>query len=133
MQKLINHLLINGEKRTSENNLVKASKNLQKHSGKVFNNMLKLAIVFSISIFKINFTEKTNKKNFFNLLQDNKARILLSTKYLINIIKSEKTDFFNKNFYNKIFLFFKNKNNISKKDGLQKQIFLNKHIFFYYR
>lgn len=138
MQKLINHLTNSGKKRTIENNLLKVSKNLQKHSSKNFNNIIKLAIVFSISIFKINFIKKTNKnkinkKRFFNLLKKNSNRISLSIKYLINIIKSEKINFFNRQFLTRIFLLFKNRNYIEKKNNLQEQIFLNKHIFFYYR
>ena len=138
MLKLINNLINSGKKRTSENSLLRVSKNLQKCSGKNFNNIIKLAIIFSTSIFKINLTEKTNqnkiyKKGFFNLQQKNKSRISLSIKYLITIMKNQKVDSFNKKFYNGIFLFFKHKNNIEKKNNLQEQIFLNKHIFFYYR
>jgi ribosomal protein S7 len=135
MQKLINHLLISGKKKTSENNLVKISKNLQKLSGKSFNNIIKLVIVSSTIIFKVSLTEKkTNKKKIFNLLQKNKTRISLSIKYLINITKTEKAYSFNKKFCNKIFSLLKNNDNIIvKKSDLQSQISLNKHLFFYYR
>lgn len=138
MRKLINYSFYEGKKRLSENNLLKISKNLQKNSKKNFRNIIKLTLVFSTSVFKINILQnnkrrKTTKKNTFSLIQKSQARLSLAIKYLIKTVSTEKSVKFYKKFYKKLLFFLKNKNFILQKKDNQKQVFLNKHIFFYYR
>jgi len=138
VHKLINYFFYEGKKRWSENNLLKISKNLQKNSKKNFRNIIKLTLVFSTSIFKINILQnnkrkKTTKKSTFSLIQKSQVRLSLAIKYLIKTVCIEKSVKFYKIFYKKLLFFLKNKNfTVQKKDN-QKQVFLNRHIFFYYR
>ena len=51
--KIINHLIKNGEKKTSENLIIKSFKELQKNSLKNTKELIKIAVINSIPVFKI--------------------------------------------------------------------------------
>jgi len=64
--KLINHIMVNGNKKTSEKILLKSFKNLQKDSQKQSKKIFQLAIINSTPIFKLHIhkiKKKRKKKN----------------------------------------------------------------------
>ena len=61
--KLINHLLNNGNKKTCESILLKSFKNIQKSSLKSHKKITKIAIIYSVSIFRmIKLKQKKEKR-----------------------------------------------------------------------
>jgi len=59
---LINHLLNSGNKKTSEKLLLKSFKNIQKTSKKSYKEILQLAVVNSLVIFRIVLLRSKKKK-----------------------------------------------------------------------
>lgn len=139
MQKLINYVIFNGSKRLSENILLNSLKELQKFSNKNIKKLVKLILIYCLSVFKINIQTNTRqkkplKKKTFIFVKKNQTRISLAIKYFIKIIKNEKSICFYKKFFKEILLIFKNESvTIKMKKDLQKQVFLKKHIFWYFR
>ena len=66
---------------------LKISKNLQKYSNKNSKNLINLALIFSMPVFKTNVL--TKNKNF-SILYKNKFRIFSSIKGLLQMIKKKK-------------------------------------------
>ena len=62
--KLLNHVMISGNKKTSEKILLKSFKKLQKDSQKQSKKILQLAIINATPIFKFyKYTRKKKRKN----------------------------------------------------------------------
>jgi len=139
MQKLINYLILNGSKRLSENILLNSLKELQKFSNKNVKKLITLNLIYCLSVFKINTQTNTKqkkslKKKTFIFVKKNQTRTSLAIKYFIKIIKNEKSICFFKKFLKEILLILKNESvTIETKKDLQKQVFLKKHIFLYFR
>lgn len=139
--KMENHLMRNGEKKTSEKLLLQSLKELQKTSSKQTKNLIKLALTQTTPIFKLQKIEnkKQRKKNrkikeipFFVL--NYKTRFSLAIKFLLKVIKKKKA----KNFYTKlnqeILLNVKSEGEATViKNNLQKQVLLNKRYFYFYK
>ena len=139
MQKLINYLIFGGAKWSSEIILLKTSKELQKFSNKNFKKLLKLCFISSVPIFKIsiliiNNKKKNQTKKTFSVIKKKKTRFSLAIKFIIKTIKNEKSSCFYKKICKEILSILKSESSIIKiKKELQEQVFLKKHIFYYYR
>lgn len=136
--KLINHITLNGRKETGEKNLVKGFKKLQKNYKKKTHEIFQLAIIYSISIFKIHKVKnKKNKTNEFKeipgFIKNNKTRTSLAIKTLL-LHTNTQNEAFAKKLTKEILITSKNKgNNVEKKNEVQKNILNQKHFFRYYK
>lgn len=134
--KLINHLIINGKKNKSEKIVWKSIKTLQTISKKSSKKLLQLALVSSTPIFKINtITQKKRKKKKQKskiipaFISSKMSRISFAIKFIITTIKKKKNTL-----PKEIILSSKGKSTaIEIKKDTQKQAFLNRHLFKYYR
>ena len=139
--KLINHLMRNGKKKTSEKVLLKSFKDLQKRSKKKSRNIIKLALIYSTPIFKFHrIKNKKVKKRTNNVreipsfISNTRSRTSLAIKFILTSIKNKKEHKSYKKLKNEIILNATNKsNNIQVKNDLQKNILVKKHYFLYYR
>ena len=141
-RKLINHLTGNGEKNTSEKILLKSFKDLQKSSKKKSTKIIKLALIYSTSIFKLHkIKNKKIKKRTNNVreipafISNKHSRASSSLKLIISNTRKKKEYKFYKKLKNEIVLNAGNKNNssVALKNELQKSILTKKHYFLYYR
>ena len=138
--RLINHLTLNGKKETSEKNLLKSVKELQKNSNKCSNKIFQIAIIYSTPIFKLHKMKlrKRKKKRVREIpgfLQQRTTRISTALKFIIkNSKKSSKYFTYSKNLSNEILTFSKTKgeNQMLKKES-QKSVLAKKRFFKYYR
>ena len=135
MKKLVCCLTLNGTKYSTENHLLRMFKNLQKCSNKNSKNSLKLSIILTMQIFKINALTKNKQKNrIFSGLYKNKNRTFFSIKFLVQAIKKEQLGVFYKKFYKEILSILKNDSFLyTKIKILQKQVLFKKNLFSYYR
>lgn len=136
--KIINHLISNGKKNTSEKLLLKTIKELQKTSLKQSKKLVNLAIILSIPVFKVHkMIKKTKKKKIREIpviISSKKARISLSIKFILTTLKEKSLKYFYIKFYQEIFLNIKNESSaILNKNKIQKNALLKKHFFYYYR
>lgn len=138
--KLINHIMINGNKKTSENILLKSFKNLQKDSKKQSKKIFQLAIINSTPVFKLHIhkIKKRKKKKIREIpafIATTINRTSLALKFILyNNVKNKKSNkFFNK-LKKEILLISQQKGTIfESKNNLQKQVVLKKHLFTFYR
>ena len=139
--KFINHLLIEGKKGKSEQIILKSFKTLQTESKKSPKKLLQFALVFNTPIFKINtITQKKKKKTKQRtkiipaFISKKSSRISFAIKFIITTTKKNKNYNFFKKLQEEILLSSQNKSNtIETKKETQKQVFLNRHLFKYYR
>ena len=138
--KLTNHLIFNGKKETSEKIIRKNFKTLQKKSFKCSNKLFQLAIISSMSVFRLHQISLKNRKKkkvheIPGFLHNQNNRISLTLKFLLKAIKQKlKSPHFDKNFSTEILLLSKfESENLSIKNELQKNIVTKKHLFRYYR
>jgi ribosomal protein S7 len=137
--KIISHLLVNGEKKTSENSLLKSFKELQKQSNKSTKKLVQLAIMYSLPIFKLHkMTQKKKRKKQVReipaFILNEKARISLAIKFIIASVKKKTADHFHVKLKHEILLNSQNKGDAaSVKSELQKQVLLKKRFFRFYR
>lgn len=139
--KLINHLLIKGKKSKGEKIMLKSFKILQTECKKSSKELLQLALVFSTPIFKINIiTNKKKKKKKQKtkiipaFIYKKLSRISFAIKFIITTAKKSKNHHFFNKLPEEILLSSQNKSNATeKKKENQKQVFLNRHLFKYYR
>ena len=96
-KKLINHLIKNGEKKTSEKILLKSLKTLQKNSLKKSKKILQLALIHSTPIFKLHkISNKKLKKRTKKVreipafISNRQSRISLTIKLILRNIKKKK-------------------------------------------
>jgi ribosomal protein S7 len=137
--KIISHLLVNGEKKTSENSLLKSFKELQKHSNKNSKKLLQLAIMYSLPIFKLHkMTQKKKRKKQVReipaFILNEEARISLAIKFIIASVERKTADNFYVKLKHEILLSSQNKGDaINVKSELQKQVLVKKRFFRFYR
>ena len=137
--KIINHLMLDGKKKTGEKILLKSFKELQKYSKKQSKKLIKLAVIFSTPIFKVHKItnkkrKKKNVKEIPTIITAKKARISLAIKFILNTLKNKKSNYFYTEFNKEILLNVKNEGSaIQIKNEVQKQVLLKKHFFSYYR
>ena len=137
--KIINHIMINGEKKTSENILFKSAKTLQKNSKKQLKQIMQLAIINSTPTFrlhKIKNKKKRNKKvrEIPAFISKATIRNSIAVKLILSSIEKKKSNFFYKKLNQKLILTAQSKSNvIDFKNTLQEQVILKKHFFKYYR
>jgi ribosomal protein S7 len=137
--KIISHLLVNGEKKTSENSLLKSFKELQKHSNKNSKKLVQLAIMYSLPIFKLHKMTQKKKRNkrvreIPAFILNEKARISLAIKFIIASVKRKTADNFYVKLKHEILLNSQNKGDaIGVKSDLQKQVLLKGRFFRFYR
>jgi len=140
-KKLINHLMINGEKKTSEKILLQSLKELQKSSLKQTKELIKNALAYSTPIFKLHIIEnkKQKKKNrkikeIPSFIYSNTSRVSLAIKIIIEAVKKQKHKFFATKLNKEILLNSQQKGDaIQLKNDLQKKVLLNKRYFYFYR
>lgn len=140
-KKIQNHLMINGEKKTSEKLLLKSLKELQKNSFKNTKKTVKIAVINASPIFKINTIENKKRKKkqrkiikVPSFITNNTSRISFAIKLMLRNLKPKKSKIFYEKLYEEILL-------ISEKTGevllfkkeLQKQGFLNKYLYKRFR
>lgn len=138
--KLINHIMQNGEKKTSEKILLKSLKKLQKNCLKETKEIIKLALICSTPIFKLHKIKnkklkkkKRKTKEIPSFITNNQARISLAIKLILKSLK-KKSQNFSLEFQKEILLNSQKKGNaIQTKNELQKQVLLNKRYFNFYR
>jgi ribosomal protein S7 len=137
--KIISHLLVNGEKKTSENSLLKSFKELQKHSNKNSKKLVQLAIMYSLPVFKLHkITQKKKKKKQVReipaFILNEKARVSLAIKFIIASVKRKTAVNFYVKLKHEILLNSQNKGDaIDVKSELQKQVLIKKRFFRFYR
>jgi ribosomal protein S7 len=139
--KIINHVMADGRKKTSENILLKSTKKLQKHSKKQLKKIVQLAVINSTPIFKLHkFENKKRKKRNRKIREipafvaNSLSRSSAAVKLVLSSIEKNKA----KNFYIKLnqelLLSAQGKGaTIDLKNSLQKQVVLKKRFFTYYR
>ena len=138
--KLINHLIIKGKKNKSEKIVLESFKTLQLDSEKSSKKLFQLALLSNTPLFKINtITQKKRKKKkqkakvipaFISRKSD---RISFALKFITKIAKKKNQSLF-QNLSKEILLASQNKSqSIEIKQDTQKQAFLNRHLFKYYR
>lgn len=140
-KKIINHLTVNGEKKTSEKLFLQSFKELQKESAKQSNLLLKISLANSTPIFKLHKIEnkKQRKKNrkikeIPSFLSSHKARISLAIKFILKVTAKRKANKYYKKLNKEILSNLQNKGDASLlKDDLQKQVLINKRYFQFYK
>lgn len=139
--KIINQIMINGNKKTSEILLIKTAKQFQKQSKKQFQKVFQLAIVNYMPVFRLN--EISNKKRkkkqrkiklVPSFIPDKTKKTFLSVKFVIKNLKKEKGESFLNTLNKKLILFADNKKAfVNQKDEIQKKVVENKRYLENYR
>lgn len=139
-KKIVNHLTLNGKKKTGEKLLLKSIKKLQKESLKQTEELIKLALVHVSPLFKLQkFTSKRKKKKtkikevpFFIL--NNNSRISLAIKFIIRAVDARKSNEFCTQWCREVLANSKQSGDAVKmKNELQKQVLLQKRFFRFYK
>lgn len=139
--KIINHLVVSGRKRTGEKIIYNSFKNIQKKLKNKSNDIVKLALIHSLPIFKLHrISNKKQKKRNKKIrevpafLSNINSRISLSIKFILQNIRRKKSITFYKKLVQELLLDAKKTGYaIKTKNELQKQVILNKHFFAFYR
>jgi small subunit ribosomal protein S7 len=139
--KIINYIMINGEKKTSENILLTTVKKLQKNSKKQLKQIIQLTLINSTPTFKLHKIEnKKRKKRNRKVIEipafisNSFTRTSVAIKFILTSAEKKKSKKFYDNFNQEIILAAQSKgNSIDLKNTLQKHIILKKHLFKYYR
>ena len=138
--KLINYLMSNGRKETSEKILLKSFKELQKNSTKNPAKLLKLALINTTPVFRIyKFKHKKKKKYVITeipiFIFNKNLRTSSSIKLILaNLKKSEKIKFHQKLKKEILLSATNNKaSTVQVKNKLQKSVLMKRRYFFYYR
>ena len=139
--KLINHIMSHGGKKTSENIVLKSTKKLQKNSKKQIKKIIQLALINSTPTFKLHKIENKKQKKRNRKIREIPAfipkalaRTSIAIKFILSSIDKKKS----KNFYTtlkqEILLTAQSEGTaIELKNALQKQVMSKKHFFTYYR
>ena len=138
--KIVNHLTLNGNKRTSEKVLTKCVKEIQKESKKSSKKIIQLAIVNVTPIFKVNKIsnkkrkkKKTKIKEIPSFISSSNPRVSFSIKLILLYLRKKKAKA-SMIIKNEIIQSLKNEGtSIQAKDELQKKALLNKRYLSYYR
>jgi ribosomal protein S7 len=142
IKKIINHLMKNGEKNTSEKLFLQSFKELQKNSSKETQKLIKLAVLNTTPIFKLHKiknknVKKNNDKEVPSFIANRQSKISLAIKFILKSVK-KKSESFYKKFKEELLLNSQNKGDAVKiKNDLQEQILqikiTNKRYFNFYR
>lgn len=139
---LINHLIVNGNKKTCETILLKSLKKIQKFCKKPHKTLIKLAIINSTSAFRLielkqkkrKIKKKKNSKEIPIFIYNNYERIAWSLKFISQTTKKKTTNKFYNNLKQEIILNSQNEgDSIKIKTDLHKQIIKQKRLFLYFR
>ena len=138
--KLINHLITKGKKSKSERIVLENLKTLQISSKKSSKKLFQLALICNTPIFKINtITQKKRKKKKQKakiipaFISHKLSRISFAIKFITKATKHKNNLLF-KRLSEEILLSSQRKSqSIEAKKETQKQVFLNRHLFKYYR
>ncbi len=136
-QKLLNHMLKGGKKHTSEKNLIKSFKSIQKSKKKPHDTVMKSAILNTTPMFRVIKLKVKNKRKksvreIPAFLSTYHYRTSWTLKYLIKVSKTNKN--FSENFVNEILLSSKNESkSIILKNELQNKALQKKKYFKHYR
>lgn len=138
--KIVNTLMVSGNKKTGEKILLKFAKLLQKSSNKNFKNLVQLAIINSTPTFKLSeqVVKKGKRKSVRStpsFITSDSLRIMASLKLIINAVGKNKTSsYFYENLMNEVLLSSELKSqSVDKKNELQKQILINKRYLSKFR
>ena len=137
--KILNHLLLDGKKKTSEKILLQSFKELQKFSAKQPTELLQLAVVCCTSVFKVLKQIRKNRKKKHvreipTIIISKKARISLAIKSILRGLKNKNLNGFYVKFYTEILSTVHNEGQaVHIKTEIQKQLLIKKHFFFNYR
>ena len=137
--KLLNHLLFNGKKQTSEKILLQSFKELQKFSMKQPTALIQSAVACSMIVFKIHKQIRKNRKKKHvreipTIIISKKARISLAIKFILRDLTYKNFNCFYEKFYTEILTTALNTGSVVQiKNEIQKQLLIKKHFFFNYR
>lgn len=137
--KILNHLLIDGKKKTSEKILLQSFKELQKFSIKQPTELVQLAVVCCTSAFKIHKQIRKNRKKKHvreipTIIISKKARISLAIKFILRGLINKNLNCFYAKFYTEILSTVNNEGSaILIKNEIKKQLLIKKHLFLNYR
>lgn len=139
--KIIANIMNNGSKKTSESILFKSFKKLQKTSKKQSKKVFQLAIINSTPVFKLHKIEnkKQRKKNrkvreIPAFISNLNSRTSIAIKFILSSIEQKKSKKFYKQLNQEVLTTAQSKgNSIERKNTLQKQVLLKKHLFKYFR
>ena len=139
-KKIINHIMKNGEKNTSEKVLLQSFKELQKKSPKQTKELIKIALINSTPIFKLNkiqnkkLKKKKRKVKEIPLFITSKlSRVSLAIKFILKSV-NKRSELFYKAFNSQLFLNSQNKGEaIVFKNEVQKKVLLNKRYFNFFK
>lgn len=138
--KIINQLLINGEKKTCEKILLKTVKELQKNSNKQTSKILQIALINSTPIFKVHtLTNKKRKKNkkfkeIPTFIEKALTRFSLAIKFILFSITKKNKQVYYKKLKEELLASAELKGiSINIKNELHKKVIANKHLFKYYQ
>ena len=139
--KIINHIMTNGKKKTSEKILLSSLKQLQKYSQKQSKKLIQLAIINSTPIFKLHKIrnkkqKKRNKKvrEIPAFISNSHTRISLAIQFILATTKKQKTNEFYVKLKQKVLENVQQKGlAVGLKNDSQKQVLLNKRYFTYYK
>lgn len=136
--KLINHIMVNGKKKTSEKIVLDCFKELQKKNIKKTNELIKLAVISATPVFKLHtIKNKKSKKRKLKevpaFITNTNYRISLAIKFIINSIGKKKEQFYNK-LNKEILLNSQQKGEaVQLKNNLQQKALVQKKYLKFYR
>lgn len=141
-KKILNHLMLDGKKKTSEKLLLQSLKELQKNSFKNTKKIVKIAAINASPIFKINTIENKKRKKkqrkiikIPSFITNSISRVSFAIKLMLSNLKQNKSS---KIFYEKlgeeILLASEKKGEaLFLKKELQKEGFLKKYLYKRFR
>lgn len=133
--KILNQLVINGQKKTCEKNFFKSLKSFQKTIKKDHKNILKLAIVNSAPIIQIKKIKKKKRKTTkeFPIFLKEKNRIFFSIKSISINLKQSSNMSMCSQLNHEILLNSQNRSETIKKKEVLQSYALTKKKYLHYR
>lgn len=140
-KKLINHIMRDGKKKTSEKILLQSIKDLQKKSNKKSKKLVQISITNSTPVFKICKSNKKTKQRNAKVretpvfIPKSQARTSLAFKFILSNIKERKSGNFNTKLTKAFLASAEGEGeSIALKNELQKKVLLNnRRLFRYYK
>jgi ribosomal protein S7 len=138
--KIVNSLMVSGEKKTGEKILLKFVKLLQKSMNKNFKSLIQLAIISSTPTFKLNEQvikkgKRKATKSTPSFIPNDSLRVSLSLKFIKNVASKNKGSiYFYESLVKEILASANLKSqSVDKKNELQNQILMNKRYLSKFR
>lgn len=139
-KKILNHILKDGKKKTSEKILIKSFKSIQKAQKKSHNDIMKLSIINATPTFRIielknnKRRKKKSTKEIPAFLSTYLFRSSWALKYLIQASRKKTANIFFNQLTNEALLNAKHEGNAVKfKNEIQEQALRKKNYFRHYR